>query len=215
RPGGVALSFDDGPDPAGTPAVLDALARLGWSATFFMLGRQVRAHPDIARRVAEAGHEIAVHGDRHRNHLTRTPAALQRDLRCAREVISQVTGVEPRWYRPPYGVLSGGTLQAARAVGLQPVLWTAWGKDWTRTSPEFIAQRVLRDLREGGTVLLHDSDCTSTAGSWRSTTDSLPLLAAGLHLRGWSVRTLSEHMSPRRPDQLPARQQSEIGGRRC
>ncbi|MGI8537943.1 MAG: polysaccharide deacetylase family protein [Mycobacteriales bacterium] len=215
RPGGIALTFDDGPDPLGTPAVLDALAGLGWTATFFMLGRQVRAHPDIARRVVSAGHEIAVHGDRHRNHLTRTPGALLQDVRCATEVISRVTGVLPRWYRPPYGVLSGGTLRAARAAGLQPVLWTAWGKDWTCTSPELITRTVLRDLRERGTVLLHDSDCTSTAGSWRSTADSLPLLATRLHSRGWSVRTLSQHMSPHLPERLALRQCSDASGRPC
>lgn len=193
--GGVALTFDDGPDPLGTPAVLEALAAFGWTATFFMLGTQVRAYPDIARTVAAAGHEIAVHGDRHRNHLTRTPRGLTNDIRRATDVIAQVTGRAPRWYRPPYGVLSSGTLVAARAVGLQPVLWTAWGKDWNRTSPGAITCTVLRDLREGGTVLLHDSDCTSTAGSWRATARSLPLLAEHVQDRGWDVRTLSQHMA--------------------
>src|SRR4051812_49678021 len=73
RHGGIALTFDDGPDPHGTPAVLEVLADLGWRATFFMLGSQVRRHPGIARMVADAGHEVAVHGTLHRNHLIRTP----------------------------------------------------------------------------------------------------------------------------------------------
>lgn len=193
RPGGVALTFDDGPHPLGTPATLQALADLGWKATFFMLGSQVRRYPDVARSVAAAGHEVAVHGEEHRNHLARTPLALARDLRRAREVVCQVTGSQPRWYRAPYGVMSTGTLYAARAAGLTPVLWTAWGKDWTRSSADAITATIMRDLREGGTVVLHDSDCTGAPGSWRDTARSLPLLGAGLRERGWAVRTLSEH----------------------
>ena len=193
RPGGVALTFDDGPHPLGTPAVLEALADLGWSATFFMLGSQVRRFPDVARSVAAAGHEIAIHGDEHRNHLVRTPFALARDLRRASEVVHQVTGSRPRWYRAPYGVMSTGTLYAARAAGLTPVLWTAWGEDWMPRSGEAITATVMRDLREGGTAVLHDSDCTGAPGSWRNTARSLPLLGARLRAHGWAVRTLSEH----------------------
>lgn len=193
-PGGVALTFDDGPDPAGTPAVLAVLAELGWTATFFLLGSQVRQHPEVARSVAAAGHEIAVHGDRHVNHLRRTAPAVIADVRAAAEQIRRTTGTAPRWYRPPYGVLTGGTLLAARSAGLTPVLWTAWGKDWRRTTPAAITATVMRDLREGGAVLLHDSDCTSAEGSWRGTVNSLPLLAAALDERGWAVRTLTQHV---------------------
>jgi peptidoglycan/xylan/chitin deacetylase (PgdA/CDA1 family) len=194
RPGGVALTFDDGPDPYGTPAVLEALARLRWRATFFLLGSQVRRHPDIARLVAAAGHEIAVHGAVHRNHLVRTPLGVRRDLRTAVEEITAATGVRPRWFRPPYGVLSAGTLWAARDRGLTPVLWTAWGEDWRGGPPEQVAAEVVSTLRDGGTVLLHDSDCTSRPGSWRSTVAALPLLAAQPPMRELQVRTLGEHL---------------------
>jgi peptidoglycan/xylan/chitin deacetylase (PgdA/CDA1 family) len=194
RPGGVALTFDDGPDPDGTPAVLDALARLGWHATFFLLGSQVRRHPETARRVVDAGHEIAVHGTVHRNHLARTPLGIRRDLRFATREITAATGVPPRWFRPPYGVLSAGTLWAARDLGLRPVLWTAWGKDWRAGPPDRIAADVMSTLRDRGTVLLHDSDCTSRPGSWRSTVAALPLLAEQLRIRDLEVRTLADHL---------------------
>lgn len=193
RPGGVALTFDDGPDPDGTPAVLAALDGLGWSATFFLLGSQVLRHPDVARSIVEAGHEVAVHGHEHRLHLTRGPGALLADLRTATQVITDTTGTSPRWFRPPYGVLTTGTLLAARPLGLTPALWTAWGRDWSgRTGPE-VAATVLSGLREGGTILLHDSDCTSVPGSWRGTVASLPILAEALDRRGWQARTLSDH----------------------
>jgi peptidoglycan-N-acetylglucosamine deacetylase len=194
RPGGVALTFDDGPDPAGTPAVLDMLADLGWRATFFLLGSQVRRHPEVARLVVEAGHEVAVHGTAHRNHLVRTPTGIRRDLRLAVREITEVTAVRPRWFRPPYGVLSAGTLWAAQDLGLDPVLWTAWGKDWRAGPPVQVAAEVMSTLRDGGTVLLHDSDCTSRPESWRSTVAALPLLAAQLRVRGLDVRTLADHL---------------------
>jgi peptidoglycan/xylan/chitin deacetylase (PgdA/CDA1 family) len=194
RPGGIALTFDDGPDPSGTPAVLEALDGLGWRATFFLLGAQVRRHPDIARLVVEAGHEVAVHGTVHRNHLARTPLGIRRDLRVATGEIAEVTGLRPRWFRPPYGVLSGGTLWAARDLGLTPVLWTAWGKDWLAGPPARVVAEVLRTLRDGGTVLLHDSDCTSRPDSWRSTVAALPMLAAQVRARGLEVRTLTDHL---------------------
>jgi peptidoglycan/xylan/chitin deacetylase (PgdA/CDA1 family) len=194
-PDGVALTFDDGPDPLGTPAVLTELARLGWTATFFLLGSQVRQFPDMARAVADAGHEIAVHGDEHRQHVGRSPLDLRRDLERATGVISDVTGVRPRWFRPPYGVLSAGTLPAAARLGLTPVLWTAWGKDWEVTTPQRVVSLLMRDARPGGTLLLHDSDCTSTPGSWRATAAALPLLARELDRRGLAVRSLGQHLA--------------------
>jgi peptidoglycan/xylan/chitin deacetylase (PgdA/CDA1 family) len=194
RPGGIALTFDDGPDPDGTPAVLETLAGLGWRATFFLLGSQVRRYPAIARLVVDAGHEIGVHGAEHRNHLTRTPGAIRRDLRSATREITEATGVVPRWFRPPYGVLSSASLWAAAELGLTPVLWTAWGKDWRAGPAVHIVATVMRDLRDGGTVLLHDSDCTSRPGSWRSTVAALPLLATRLRAQDLDVRTLGEHV---------------------
>lgn len=194
RPGGVALTFDDGPDPFGTPAVLESLAEFGWRATFFLLGCQVRRHPEIARMVVDAGHEVGVHGDVHRNHLIRTPRGIRRDLRTAAQEVADVTGVSPRWFRPPYGVLSSGSLWAAADLGLTPVLWTAWGVDWRAGPAVQIVATVMRSLRDGGTVLLHDSDCTSRPGSWRSTVAALPLLAAELRARGLEVRSLGDHL---------------------
>jgi len=195
RPGGVGLTFDDGPDPRGTPAVLETLAGLGWRATFFLLGSQVRRHPRIARQVVDAGHEVAVHGTDHRNHLVRGPRGIRRDVLQAVEAVTGTTGVRPRWFRPPYGVLTAGTLWAAREAGLVPVLWTAWGEDWRAGPPEQITAAVMRTLRDGGTVLLHDSDCTSRPGSWRSTAAALPLLAARMRAQGLVVRPLAEHLA--------------------
>jgi peptidoglycan-N-acetylglucosamine deacetylase len=198
HPGGVGLTFDDGPHPEGTPAVLAALAGLGWSATFFLLGSEVRRFPDVARSIADAGHEIAVHGDDHRNHLAHSASWVHRDLARARAAIFAATGSTPRWFRPPYGVLSGGSLRAAAVLDLTPVLWTAWGRDWQPIYPQQVLRHVLSGLDDGGTVLLHDSDCTSTPGSWRSTVAVLPLLAEELDRQGLAVRALRDHVVRRR-----------------
>jgi peptidoglycan/xylan/chitin deacetylase (PgdA/CDA1 family) len=193
---GVSVTFDDGPDPWGTPAVLDHLDALGWTATFFLLGSQVRSYPGQARALVAAGHEIAVHGDLHHSHLFRTPRDVVADLRRALTTIVDVTGVRPRFFRPPYGVVTSGTLRAARQTGVQPVLWTSWGKDWQRSStPKRVVSKLERTLGPGATLLLHDSDCTSTPGSWRATAAALPLLAERLVDRGLAVRPLRDHLA--------------------
>ena len=194
RPGHVALSFDDGPDPVSTPEVLAVLDDLGWRATFFMLGDMVRRAPGAARDVAQAGHEVAVHGDQHRNMLRLTPRATERDVALAAETVAIATGVEPRWFRPPFGILSWSALRAASRLGMTTVLWTTWGRDWRReATPESVVADVTRRYLDGGTVLLHDSDCESYPGSWKSTLGALPRLADVLSARGLTVGPVGDH----------------------
>jgi len=190
----VALTFDDGPDPASTPAFLDALDDLGWTATFFMLGSMVRRAPELAAQVVAAGHEVAVHGDQHRSHLWRSPRDVATDLQRATTTIVEATGRRPAWFRPPYGVLSAGSLVAARQLGLRTVLWTAWGRDWrAAATPATVVADVGRHLSPGGTVLLHDSDCTSAPGAWRSALGALPDLSERFAALGLRPGPLSEH----------------------
>jgi peptidoglycan-N-acetylglucosamine deacetylase len=194
RGGHIALTFDDGPDPEGTPAVLNALDRLGWTATFFMLGTQVQRHPEVAAAVMSAGHEAAVHGFSHRNHLTRGPVDVHQDVARAAAVVAAATGARPSWFRPPYGVFTVGSLTAARRAGLRPVLWTAWGRDWLPRSPAQIAGTIKAQLSSGGTVLLHDSDCTArAAGGWWATAQALPRLAELAEDLGCTVGPLRDH----------------------
>ncbi|TQS45313.1 polysaccharide deacetylase family protein [Cryptosporangium phraense] len=190
----VALTFDDGPDAAGTPPVLDVLARYRITATFFLLGTQIQRAPTLTRELVAAGHEVAVHGFEHRCLLTRTPAGTHRDLAQARDLIADLTGQEPNWYRPPYGVLSLAGLRAARRLRLRPVLWTTWGRDWEqRATSASVAATVMRRLEPGGTILLHDSDCTSAAGSWRTTVDALPRVIEDTQARGMTLGPLRDH----------------------
>ncbi len=190
----VALTFDDGPDAGSTPAVLAELKRLDVRATFFMLGQMINRHPDLPRRVVEGGHEIAVHGWDHRNHVRRTPASTARQLDRTLDLIVSLTGTQPRFFRPPYGVLTAADLCACRGRQLQPVLWTAWGRDWESTAtPATVLLRVLSSLSGGGTVLLHDSDCTSAPGSWRSGLGALQGLVEWCQRSGLGLGPLAEH----------------------
>jgi peptidoglycan/xylan/chitin deacetylase (PgdA/CDA1 family) len=194
RPDHIALTFDDGPDPASTPAILDLLDRYGWKATFFLLGSQVRRAGSLAAELVARGHEVAVHGDEHRNHLGRTARWVSADVRAATATIAEATGAEPYWFRPPYGAVAASSLVAARRSGLRTVLWTCWGQDWRAdATAQTVFDHIESARRPGATVLLHDSDVTSAPQSWRSTVAALPRLAERWAAEGLRVGTLSEH----------------------
>ncbi|MFN2539460.1 MAG: polysaccharide deacetylase family protein [Mycobacteriales bacterium] len=195
RPGHVALTFDDGPDAQSTPRFLDRLAELDVKATFFLLGEMCLRYPDVARRIVAEGHEVAVHSWDHRNHLRNLPGRRTADqLARTADLIELQTGVRPEYFRPPYGALTAADVVVAKQLGLRTVLWTAWGQDWQRDlKASDIVDEVLRGRLDGGTVLLHDSDCTSEPGSWRATLAALPLLVDALHQRDLDVGTVGSH----------------------
>jgi peptidoglycan/xylan/chitin deacetylase (PgdA/CDA1 family) len=195
HPRHIALTFDDGPDRRSTPYFLDALDRLAVRATFFVLGRALLDAPGTGRELVCRGHEVAVHGWDHRHPLwPTTPLRDLRELRRTVAAVSAVCGVRPRWYRPPYGVLTGGRWAAAHRMGLRPVLWSAWGREWVPgATARGVADRVGRGLRGGGTVLLHDTDRTSGGDSWRVALRALPELVECCRQQGFTVGPLREH----------------------
>ncbi|HWG73908.1 MAG TPA: polysaccharide deacetylase family protein [Acidimicrobiales bacterium] len=194
KPDHVALTFDDGPDPASTPAFLETLDALGWRATFFLLGEAVQRSPGLAAEIAARGHEIGVHGYSHTSHIRRPWTWTSRDVARARDVIQATTGTEPEWFRPPYGALSGSSLVAARRAALRTVLWTTWGRDWrSDATAASVAATVTATWRPGATVLLHDSDVTSAPGAWRAALGALPLLRERWAVAGLEVGPLGRH----------------------
>ncbi|MFI6564504.1 polysaccharide deacetylase family protein [Streptomyces sp. NPDC050534] len=197
RPDHIALTFDDGPDHLSTPHFVDLLAARGIRATFFLLGSMLVRSPGPAQETAAAGHEIGVHGWHHRPLLLRGPRATYDDLARARDAVADATGKQPTLFRPPYGVMTTAAHLACRRLGLTPVLWTCWGEDWRRrATPGSVQDTVLRDLRGGGTILLHDSDCTSAPGSWRTTLRALPRILDTCETQGWRIGPLREHAVP-------------------
>jgi peptidoglycan/xylan/chitin deacetylase (PgdA/CDA1 family) len=190
----VAITFDDGPDAASTPHFLRLLAARGVHATFFLLGRSLVSNPGLGRDLVAAGHELGVHGFDHRCLLARGHRATYGQLARTKDIITDISGTPPRWYRPPYGVLTASALRAARRLDMVPVLWTRWGKDWTaKATPASVLDMVTPGLVGGATILLHDSDCTSAPGSWRATLGAVPSIIDTCRERGLRVGPLREH----------------------
>jgi peptidoglycan/xylan/chitin deacetylase (PgdA/CDA1 family) len=173
----VALTFDDGPDLRSTPRFIELLAARDVTATFFLLGAYAAREPVLVQELSAAGHELAVHGWRHDCVAAVPPGRLLGQLLRSRDLLEDLTGRSVSWYRPPYGVLTVEGLWAARRAELRTVLWSAWGKDWSRiATPRSIVRTVLRSTVPGGTVLLHDTDRTSAPGSWRRTLAATEML---------------------------------------
>ena len=189
---GIAITFDDGPHPEGTPAVLDVLQRAGVHATFFLVGEQVERNPALAAEIVAAGHEVALHGHRHTLMLRRTPAEMREDCARAANAVGEATGLAPTLYRPPYGVFSLAGLALVRRRGWQPFLWSRWGRDWERSAtPTSIARTASRGIANGDVVLLHDADDYSSEGSWRRTAAALPDVLEAALATGDPLVTLS------------------------
>jgi peptidoglycan/xylan/chitin deacetylase (PgdA/CDA1 family) len=186
--GAVALTFDDGPHPRGTPAALAALERAGVRATFFLVGEQVQRDPALAAEIVAAGHQVGIHCHRHRNLLRLSPAQVRQDLVRAEAAIAWAIGRAPQLYRPPYGVLTAAGLVFARRRGWQPLLWTRWGHDWrARATPASIASEATAHLSGGEVVLLHDADHYSAPDSWQRTVAALPLVVEEIDRAGLAV----------------------------
>ena len=154
--GTLALTFDDGPNPATTPALLDLLDRYDARATFFLIGRYVRACPDLAGQIARRGHLLGNHTDTHPNLMWLSPARIIDEFaRCSLSIL-RATGQRPTLMRPPYGYRGPQVHAAARRAGLDPpVMWSKTGRDWTGQSVDRLIRR-LANVRSGDIVLLHD-----------------------------------------------------------
>ena len=177
--GSVRLTFDDGPAPTATSAVLDTLAAWGAEATFFVTGSMAAAHPDLVRRARAEGHRIGNHSWSHPDLTTLSQAQVQSQLQRTSDVVRQVTGDSPTEWRPPYGARNDLVEAAARDVGLSSmVLWTVDPRDGADPPPPTVRDRVLELVRPGSVVLLHD-------GTGQNTPEALPMILDGLTREGY------------------------------
>ena len=180
--GYVRLTFDDGPDRAATPDILDTLADRGAKATFFVTGEMTAARPDIVRRASKEGHGIGNHSWSHPKLTTLDRAEVASQLRRTNEVIRQATVTDPDEWRPPYGATSDLVEAAAHDVGLNSmVLWTVDTHDWADPPATTIQDRVLQGVQPGSIVLLHD-------GTGQNTPEALPMILDGLAERGYCTQ---------------------------
>jgi peptidoglycan-N-acetylglucosamine deacetylase len=189
----AAITFDDGPSAEYTPPILDALAAAGVRATFFVLGRHVRAHPEIARRIVAEGHELASHGDDHSLLTFQGPTEIARQLRALDEAVIHATGGEPTpLFRAPHGFRSPFLVPVARRLGYRVVGWTAGVWDTTKPGVDRIVARSVAALRPGAIILLHDADGSGNHDDRTQTVDALPQIIAAGHRDGLEFVTISE-----------------------
>jgi peptidoglycan/xylan/chitin deacetylase (PgdA/CDA1 family) len=182
----IALTFDDGPDPQRTPALLDALAELGAPATFFLLGKHVDAHPALAARIARAGHEIGNHTYGHRYLPLARSRSVAAELAATDAAIERATGIVPTLARPPYGGRSPRNVRVFARAAKRLVLWDLNSFDWKGAPAAAVARRVVERARPGSIVLMHEA----RAGG-EVTVDAVRLIVPALRERGFELATVS------------------------
>ncbi|ADV66723.1 polysaccharide deacetylase family protein [Deinococcus maricopensis] len=153
----AALTFDDAPHPLYAPLVLDTLRRAGVHATFFCIGRNAEAYPYFVRDMVAQGHEVANHTYHHVRLPELSAAQVREELSQANAVLQGITGRPVRYFRPPGGEYSAQTLRVAEALGLVTTFWTDDPADFTNPGDAVLQERLLKHLRAGGIVLLHDN----------------------------------------------------------
>jgi peptidoglycan/xylan/chitin deacetylase (PgdA/CDA1 family) len=182
RPGELALTFDDGPNPAWTPHLLEILARREVHATFFLVGRYAQAEPALVRQIVAAGHQIGNHSWSHLNLALASASRIEEQISRSSQTLEQITGTPVRFFRPPFGARRPEVLRIARRLGLIPVLWNAMTTDWKNPSPDAIARRLMRKIdsltRDGyaANIVLHDGNHLDPA------TNRAPSIAAAAQL---------------------------------
>lgn len=180
----VALTFDDGPDPATTPLLLDVLARHGAQATFFLMGSRARAHPDLVARIVAAGHEIANHSMSERASVSLSAAEFEQDLLETHAALSEHGPV--RWFRPASGWFSPRMLAVAREHGYGCVLGDVTILDAQSRDPERQSKAMLKRVRPGSIIILHEGSARRVGVA-----ELADQLVSGLNAEGYAVRSIS------------------------
>jgi peptidoglycan/xylan/chitin deacetylase (PgdA/CDA1 family) len=152
----IALTYDDGPNDPHTYRLLEVLEKHGARATFFLIGRYVQQRPEIVREVVKAGHAIGNHTFTHPNLAVASVVQNRLQMEECQRAIFEVTGETPRLFRPPFGGRRPATLQIARSLGLEPVMWNVTSYDWLVPPAEKIAKTCVRQMRGGDVILMHD-----------------------------------------------------------
>ena len=152
----IALTYDDGPNDPHTLKLLEVLAKHDVRATFFMIGRFVRQRADIVREVARAGHVIGNHTFTHPLLIFESAAQTRTQLLECRSALQDAIGEHSNLFRPPFGGRRPATLRVARELGLETVMWNVTGYDWNAPPASEIQRKVVRQMRGGDVILLHD-----------------------------------------------------------
>ena len=182
---GIALTFDDGPDPAVTPHVLDLLDRHASQASFFCIGTRAAAHPGLVRDIVRRGHTVENHTWSHPyGFAAYTPGPMRREVLRAQAVLSDITGVAPRWMRAPMGLRSPALDPILARAGLRHAGWTRRAYDWSCSNPALVAERLTKGLAAQDVLLLHDGNSARSADGQPVLLAALPAILAAITALG-------------------------------
>ncbi|MGW1187049.1 polysaccharide deacetylase family protein [Streptomyces sp. NPDC002559] len=187
----IALTFDAGPGQY-TPRLLDILKEEKVHATFFLLGKNhVKKHPDMVRRLAAEGHEVANHTWTHQVLTDREPDEIRAELKQTQDAIAEITGKKPRLMRPPQGRTDDTVSEISKDLGLSQILWSATAKDFSTNDSELIKKRILDQASKDGIILLHDI--------YKGTVPAVPGIIDALKKQGYTFVTVPQLMAPAEP----------------
>lgn len=189
----VAITFDDGPSGATTPGLLDILADAGVPATFFTLGSQASAFPDLIAAEIEGGHEVASHSWSHPQLTTLSEADLQEQLSSTTDLLEQLTGTRPTLMRPPYGATDDAVAAAAAAEGQAQILWSIDTLDWQHHDPDKTIAAAAQ-AQPGAIILMHDIHAT--------TIEAVPGVIEVLQDAGYTLVTVSDLLDDPQPGEV-------------
>ncbi len=191
--GEIALTFDDGPDPHVTPAILDMLERHAARASFFCIGERAAAHPELVRDIVRRGHSAENHSHTHPNGFAcYPPRRLARELYRAQDAIAGITGRPPRFFRPPMGFRSPLLDPVLNRIGLLQVSWTRRGCDATRSDPTSVLHRLTKGMAAGDVLLLHDGNAARARTDRPAVIEVLPVLLDRIASAGLRAVSLPE-----------------------
>ncbi|MCQ8117845.1 polysaccharide deacetylase family protein [Methylomonas rosea] len=193
--GEIAITIDDGPDPDITPAVLDILDHYHAKATFFCIADKAQRYPDLCRDIVKRGHAVENHSMHHQYHL---PFLLlngwMAELNAAQDALTKVTGIRPRFFRPPVGLRNPLLDPVLNRLGLKLASWTRRGFDTIEGNSQAVLAKLLKDLKAGDILLLHDSNVAVTESGQPVILEVLPPLLKAISAARLRTVTLSESL---------------------
>ncbi|GAC1360615.1 MAG: hypothetical protein NVS2B12_34190 [Ktedonobacteraceae bacterium] len=193
----IALTFDDGPDPPYTSEILAILKQYNVKASFFCVGHHVAEHPELVKQELDEGHTVAIHSWDHIHLPNYSAATVQQQMDDTAAILKKTTGVQPAFFRPPFGSYNTIVLAHANKMGLTTFLWNDVASDWLQPGASVISSRVINAARSGSIVLLHDGDGDhyNAIASREQTVQALPTIITTLQARGYRFVTLDQMMN--------------------